>query len=499
MDWIYVLDEDGHPLMPTRRQGHIRRLLNKGKAKIVSHVPFVVQLKYKSPGKVQTLIGGTDPGRTNIGEAVLRTDGTIVYKAKIITRNLKVPQLMAKRRRHRQASRRGERLARKRLAKRLGTTMEHMLRRRLPGYPDGSLLVKDIINSEARFNNRVRPDGWLTPTARQLVQTHLNMVRKICQILPVTYWSMEVNRFAFMQMDGGQCYGADFQNGRMKDYPSVQAYVYARQEGKCFCCGGKIEHYHHVLPKHLGGSDLPENLIGVCRFCHEKIHTGKLTLSADGIKKKYGALSVLNQAVPYILKGLVRMFGEENVGTCFGDETKDFRDTHHLNKDHDVDAVCIACIGAGTDPGTDSLKRPSHSYPVLQFRRHDRQLVRKQSERTYYLSGKKVCKNRHRRFEQKELSLAEYRQQHPDDVGRLTVKPSKRSYNNTRRLMPGAVFLYKGKRYVFVRWMHCIRDQCKTVCCVEAKRRPSLCIIVWLRRRPVRASPEVSTSGPPKV
>ena len=138
MEWIYVLDEDGYPLMPTRRQGHVRRLLNKGKARIVSHVPFVIQLKYKSPGIVQPLIGGTDPGRTNIGEAVLKPDGTIVYKAKVITRNREVPRLMKERRQHRQASRRGERQARKRLARRFGTAMEHPLRRRLPGYADGS-------------------------------------------------------------------------------------------------------------------------------------------------------------------------------------------------------------------------------------------------------------------------------------------------------------------------------------------------------------------------
>lgn len=448
MEWIYVLDEDGRPLMPTRRQGHVRRLLNKGKARIVSHVPFVIQLKYKSPGIVQPLIGGTDPGRTNIGEAVLKPDGTIVYKAKVITRNREVPRLMKERRQHRQASRRGERQARKRLARRFGTAMEHPLRRRLPGYADGSMLVKDIINTEARFNNRVRPDGWLTPTARQLLETHLNMVRKICRILPVTDWSLEVNRFAFMQMDGGKCYGTDFQHGRMKGYPSVQAYVSARQGGTCCFCGKPIEHYHHLMPRHRGGSDLPENLIGVCRSCHKKIHTGKLVPDSKGIRKRYGAISVLNQAVPYILKGLIDMFGREHVGSCFGSETADFRDTHHLDKDHDVDAVCIACVGAKVDPASDRLNPQPRSFQVLQFRRHDRQIVRRQSERTYYLDGKPVCKNRHKRFEQKGISLEEFRRQHPSDVGRLTVKPSKRSYNDTGRLMPGAVFLYKGERHV---------------------------------------------------
>lgn len=76
----------------------------------------------------------------------------------------------------RQASRRGERLARKRLAKRLGTTSKKLLERILPGC-ERSLKVKDIINTEARFNNRKREAGWLTPTATQLLRTHINLLK----------------------------------------------------------------------------------------------------------------------------------------------------------------------------------------------------------------------------------------------------------------------------------------------------------------------------------
>ena len=94
------------------------------------------------------------------------------------TRNWEVAKLMAERRRHRQASRRGERLARKRLAKRLGTTMKAMLERVLPGC-GGSVRVKDIINTEARFSNPKHPGGWVTPSVRQLTRTHVSMVERI--------------------------------------------------------------------------------------------------------------------------------------------------------------------------------------------------------------------------------------------------------------------------------------------------------------------------------
>lgn len=68
MQYIYILSASGKPLMPTKRYGHARRLLNAGKARIASHVPFVIQLKYETPGICQPLYGGTDPGRENIGK-----------------------------------------------------------------------------------------------------------------------------------------------------------------------------------------------------------------------------------------------------------------------------------------------------------------------------------------------------------------------------------------------------------------------------------------------
>lgn len=139
------------------------------------------------------------------------------------------------------------------------------------------------------------------------------------------------------------------------------------------------------------------------------------------------------------------LFGPEHVSTCFGVQTKAFRETAELPKDHDIDAVCISCAGSGIIPKAD-MPEP---FEIRQFRRHDRQLVRKQSERTYYLDGVPVCKNRHKRFEQKDDSLAEFRKTHPkQEIGRLKVKRSTRSYNDPDRLMPGAVFEYKGRQYV---------------------------------------------------
>ena len=439
--YIYILAKDGTPIMPTKREHHIQKLLRKGMACVVSHNPFVVQMKYNVGKVTQPLYGGTDPGRTNIGNAVVTEKGEVVYKDHVTTNNKEVPKHMSERKSHRQASRRGERLARKRLAKKHDTTTEFPDGRLLPGCSE-PLMLKDIINTEARFANRKREEGWLTPTATHLVRTHLNMIIRICGILPVTYWTFEINRFAFMKMDDGSIKGADFQNGRMKGFENVESYIYNLQSGKCACCGGLIEHYHHIVPRHEGGSDLPENIIGVCRKCHEKIHTGKTDISFVGMKKKYNALSVLNQAVPYIVKGLEDIFGEDKVSICSGADTSNAREIYSIKKDHPEDAVCIAAMCHA-----DSIKDNIKAYEVVQFRRHDRAIIKSQRERTYYLDGKQVAKNRKPRFEQKGPSLSDLSLSR-EEISRLTVRKSTRYYNEPGRIMPGAEILYENNRYI---------------------------------------------------
>ena len=440
---IYILDASGKPLMPTRRIGHIKRLSNRGMARIVTKVPFTVQLKYETDHITQPLYGGTDPGRTNIGETVVDNSGSVLYKAHVETRNKEVPKMMSERKQHRQASRRGERFRRKRRARKCDTVTEFPEGRMIPGC-EKPVMMKDIINTESRFANRKRPAGWITPTVRQLVQTHLNMVSRICRILPVTDWTIETNRFAFMKMDDGSIRGVDFQNGRLKNYKDSHEYIYSMQEGKCACCNSSIEHYHHIIPRSKGGSDTPENLIGLCSSCHDKVHKGELPLENTGLKKKYAALSVLNQAIPYIIEGLVEIFGEENVHFCEGYETQTARESLAIDKDHPEDAVCIALLGSGVTEVHDD----TDTFEIRQFRRHDRHNIRAQRERTYYLGGKAVCKNRHKRFEQKGDSLEEFRMKHPSDVGRLTVKKSTRHYNRLNRILPGAIFWYKGIEHV---------------------------------------------------
>ena len=170
---VYVLDMNGKPLMPTCRFGKVRRMLKSGEVKVVDTLPFTVQLDRPTKTHVvQSVTLGCDPGRTNIGLAAVRSDGTDLYRSHCETRNKEIVDLMGARRAARRASRRGERLARKRLAAKHETATTFPNGRKLPGCKE-PIMLKDIINTEARFNNRVRPAGWLTPTATQLLRWQL--------------------------------------------------------------------------------------------------------------------------------------------------------------------------------------------------------------------------------------------------------------------------------------------------------------------------------------
>ena len=443
---VYVLDKNGKPLMPTEKHGYVRRLLKKGKARVESLRPFTVRLLYDVKGEIQPVILGMDPGRTNIGLCAVRKDGKPLFTAQCRTRNKEIPRLMAKRRVFRQAHRKHvRREKRQRRAMANGTVLKGgEIKRHLPSYSEGrEITCKVIRNKEARFCNRKRPDGWLTPTAVHLLRTHLNLVRKTARILPVSKIVLELNRFAFMRMDDPSVAGNMFQQGPLFGYDgSVKSAVWDLQEGKCLLCGEPVEQYHHVRERHKDGSEAVRNRVGLCTECHKLVHTDveaaeRLRVLAAGQRKRYDALGVLNQIMPYLMEGLSQ---ERDLSVTAGWQTKEFRDIFDMPKDHYLDAYAIAC----SDLKGFRLQMPDDYHQIRQFRRHDRQAYeREMLNRNYVLDGRTVARNRHKAFGQKEDSLEEYvKAGGRTDV--LTVKHIRRAMKDMDRHYPGSQIVCDG-------------------------------------------------------
>lgn len=464
---VYVLSKDGRPLMPTARCSHIRILLKQKKAKVISSKPFTIQLLYDSPENTQPVVLGIDPGRTNVGLCAVRKDtGKPVFTAQLETRNKEIPKLMEKRKAFRQKHRKhGRREVRQRRACAAGTISPRcekqetgqgrraerigVLKRWLPGCEKPVICI-GIKNKKARFHNRIRPAEWLTPTADHLLQTHINIVRKIQKFLPVTDIVLELNTFAFMALDNPGIQKWMYRNGPLKGYGSVKAAVSEQQGGRCLLCEKGIEHFHHIVSRRRRGSNTVSNIAGLCMEHHALVHKDKkweekLKARKQGMNKKYGALSVLNQIIPK----LAEAFSLEFSGRCFvtdGRSTKAFREIHNIRKDHYLDAYCIACSVLSAEIVT--VPCENDVFRIQQFRRHDRQACHQERlDRKYTLDGKTVAVNRHKATDQRTDSLEEFAAA-GGCMDKLIVPAHKPVMKRMDRIMPGAVFMAGSKKKV---------------------------------------------------
>ena len=83
---VYVLDQNGQPLMPTSRHGKVRRMLQSGQAKVVNRCPFTIQLTYESGHQIREISLGIDAGSKHIGVSAT-TQARVLYEADVELRN----------------------------------------------------------------------------------------------------------------------------------------------------------------------------------------------------------------------------------------------------------------------------------------------------------------------------------------------------------------------------------------------------------------------------
>ena len=487
--YIYVIDKDGNPLSPTYRQRKVRKLLKEKKARIFKYNPFTIQLLYEPKTHVvNTYICGNDPGRKNIGLSVINNYGEETYSAHITTRNEAIPSLMKERSVHRRDSRNGERKVRQRQAKRNNTTFigdENLSQKDIPIQErilpkcNEPIKIKYIKNTEAKFHNRKKSEGWLTPTANQLLQTHINAVEQLLEILPITDFVLEINKFDFERLKNPNINPWKYGNGPLKGI-TLEELISEEQNHHCLLCKNSIEHYHHIIPQYKNGSDTVANMVGLCEKHHHQVHTNKkiekcIKDKKEGLEKQFGSLSILNQIFKPFIHYLIDKFGVNHVFFTDGKATAQFRRNYNIQKTHEKDAYCIAC-SIINNPKIDCNCK---TFEIKQFRKHNRQKNIARIDRKYYQietetitktfkngktvkktkikSKKLVATNRHKRCNQKNDSLRQYymklRQQYDKKtakkiISELVVEKGHSKYRNPNTIMPGAVFIYKGKHYV---------------------------------------------------
>ena len=285
-------------------------LLRDGKAIVTQRTPFTIKLVFGSSGYKQDVTLGIDAGSKTIGLSAT-TDKKEIFSAEVQLRTDIVDLLSSRKQKRR-------------------TRRSHKTRYR-----------------KVRFQNRKQDKGWLAPSIRHKIDTHLTMVDKIHKILPITKIIVEVAQFDIQKIKNPEISGVEYQQGEQLDFFNVREYVLYRDDHKCQLCNGKskdkILNVHHIESRKTGG-DAPNNLITLCETCHKKHHEGdiKLKIKRGTIFKDPAFMGIMRWAFYNTLKEKY-----PNVLMTYGYITKNTRiavgakGSSPLPKNHRTDALCI--------------------------------------------------------------------------------------------------------------------------------------------------------------
>lgn len=329
---VYVINKNGNPLMPCK-EAKARHLLRDKKAKVVKKIPFTIQLLFDCEENVQPISLGIDAGSKHIGVSAT-IESKVLYEADVELRNDIVDFISTKR-----EARRTRRNRKTRYRK-------------------------------ARFYNRKREDGWLAPSVRQKIETHLQVVRDVYKILPIFKIIVETASFDIQKIKNPDIQGEEYQHGDQLNFWNTREYVLWRDSHTCQCCkgksGDKILNVHHIESRKTGG-DAPNNLITLCETCHTGYHKGFVMLPKNikrGASFKDAAfMGIMRWAFYDELKK-----NYPNVHMTFGYITKNNRIKNGLPKDHFIDARCIS---------GNPLDKPSGTvYYQKKVRRHNRKIYK---------------------------------------------------------------------------------------------------------------------------
>jgi hypothetical protein len=267
-------------------------------------------LLYKSTSFKQEVTLGVDSGSKTVGLSAT-TKNKEVFASEVVLRN-DIVKLLATKRQNRR-------------------TRRNRLRYRKP-----------------RFNNRTKSKkkGWLAPSIRHKIDTHLTAISKVCEILPINKIIVETASFDTQKLKNDKIKGYDYQQGDQLGFWNVREYILFRDGHKCQHCKGKskdnILNVHHIESRKTGG-DSPNNLVTLCETCHNAYHKGKIELKIKrGSSYKDAAfMGIMRWSFYSKLKDIYKPLGVELENT-YGYITKNKRIENNLPKEHSIDAYCIA-------------------------------------------------------------------------------------------------------------------------------------------------------------
>lgn len=308
--FVYVLDKNGQPLMPTSRFGKVRRLLRDRKAKVVRSCPFTIRLLYEPETRiVQDIVLGVDTGSKHVGVACVGNN-KVLYQSQVELRD-DIKKKMDSRRKYRRNR-----------------------RSRKTRYRKVRFLNRRNYARKCRY----------CPTIISKFYSHEREIEFCKKILPIKDTVLETGKFdtQLMEKPWLQEHKWAYQRGVNYGYANAREHALVRDKYTCQCCGKRncrVE-AHHIVFRSNGGSDSLDNLITLCEDCHKAVHLGEVNLKLKGKRK-----STLRYATQMsVIRSMLLKKYPDTIET-FGYVTKANRENLGLKKDHYIDACVIASGG----------------------------------------------------------------------------------------------------------------------------------------------------------
>jgi len=318
-NFAFLVDADQTPMNPIH-PAQARSLLESGKAAIFRKYPFTLILERVVENIVTYPLSlRIDPGSKTTGISLVNNRDEVVWGMELTHRG----QIIKHELEVRKAVRRGRRARKTRYR-------------------------------QARFLNRTRPEGWLTPSLKHRVQTTETWVNRICKFAPVTEIRQELVRFDLQQLENPEISGVEYQQGALLGY-ECREYLLNKWERRCTYCGKENVplQVEHIQPKSKGGSNRISNLCLACEPCNKK--KGTLDIKVFLAKKPDALRRVLAQAkrplkdaaavnsTRWALFNALKATGlPVSVGS--GGLTKYNRTRLNLPKNHWLDAACVGVV-----------------------------------------------------------------------------------------------------------------------------------------------------------
>ena len=396
VNYIYVVDSNGTPLMPTSRLGMVRRWLKSGQARWFGNSRKIIQFVRPVTTNTQELTLGVDAG-FHLGLAVVGNKRE--YYASESLRQSEKDRITSRRE--------------------LRRTRRNRLRHR-----------------QARFDNRRRKASWLAPSMQHRLDFTIKEIKRLYTFLPITNLVIEVTPFDNQKLLNPNIKPWEYTQGKMHGFKTIKDYLLARDNYRDALDGKQYPasqlRVHHLVQRKDGGTNQPDNLVLLSDINHSQANHNNGSLA----RLRENRQKVLDYRGAYFMSILATRLSDyfDNYTTTQGYLTANLRQKYQLEKSHLNDAFIIA-------GGTDTTLRTNNVYSRQKLRNNNR-VLQKFYDAKYIdnrdnktKTGKELSSGRTRRS--RELNYTNLRQ-----FRKIKIKPGRVSIRRSHyQLRPHDVVL----------------------------------------------------------